>query len=79
MSFNIEFTPGLPPLGTGPCIFLMWDGMLCEGVLCQDGETLTLTHYNLAEPDSPQKITHLVGTGKVQAYASLTGHKRAET
>lgn len=79
MSFNIEFTPGLPPLGTGPCIFLMWDGMLCEGLLRQDGENLTLTHYNLSEPDSPEKITNRVGTGKVQAYARLTGHHRAET
>lgn len=40
---------------------------------------LTLTHYNLSEPDSPEKITNRVGTGKVQAYARLTGHHRAET
>lgn len=77
MSINIEFTPGLPPPSTRSCIFLMWDGMLCEGVLHREGEHLMITHYNLSEPGIPEKITVRADRGKVQAYAPLTGHVRA--
>ena len=76
---QVEITLGLPPLTTGPCIFLLWDGMLCEGVLHREGEQLMLTHYNLSTPDRPEKITHRADTGKVQGYAQLTGHHRAVT
>lgn len=77
MSITIELTPGLPRAGAGPCIFLLWDGMLCEGVLHRDGEHLMLTHYNLTSPGAPEKITMRADTGKVQAHVQLMGHKRA--
>ena len=76
---QIGITLGLPLPSTGPCIFLMWDGMLCEGVLNHDGEHLMVTHYNLTIPGRPQKITQRADTGKVQGYALLTGHHRALT
>ncbi|TXI24206.1 MAG: hypothetical protein E6Q67_03025 [Roseateles sp.] len=77
MNIKIEFTPGLPPQLTGPCIFLMWDGMLCEGTLHREGEHQMLTYYNLAAPEAPEKITVRADTGKVQGYAPITGHPRA--
>lgn len=77
MSINIESTPGLPPAGEGPCIFLLWDGSLCEGVLHREEGRLMLTHYNLSSPGAPEKITMRADTGKVAAYARLTGHQRA--
>lgn len=77
MSINIEFTPGLPAPGEGTCIFLLWDGMLCEGVLHRVEGRLMLTHYNLSSPGAPEQITIRADTGKVQAFARLMGHKRA--
>lgn len=72
---QISMTPGLPPTAAGPCIFLLWDGMLCEGTLHREGENLMLTHYNLTgAPDAPQKITMRADTGKVVAHTPLTGH-----
>ena len=76
MNIKIEFTPGLPPPLTGACIFLMWDGMLCEGTLHHEGGRLMLTHYNLAAPNAPEKIVVRADSGKVQGYTPITGHAR---
>lgn len=65
MSINIELTPGLPPHGEGPCIFLLWDGMLCEGGLHSDDQRLMLTHYSLSSSGEPEKITIRADTGKL--------------
>lgn len=77
MTIKIDFTPGLPPPLTGSCIFLLWDGTLCEGTLHREGEHLMLTHYNQVAPGAPERITLRADTGKVQGYAPITGHTRA--
>jgi hypothetical protein len=73
--FIIHFEPGLPPHGN-PCIFLMWDGSLCEGFLQHENGHRMLTTYNLVAK-SPEQIKLRAATGKVQAYAELTGHPRS--
>ena len=73
---QIEFTPGLPPPLTGPCIFLMWDGMLCEGVLLREGAHQMLIHYNLTTPGRPDRIAVRADTGKVQGYAPIADRGR---
>lgn len=77
MTIRIEFTPGLPPPLTGACIFLMWDGMLCEGeLIVKDGRRM-LVHYNLAAPDAPERIEQRAEGGKVQGYAHIADRGRA--
>lgn len=42
--FALTFTKGLPPVGDGPNLYLMWDGSICEGaLLVQDGQTVLRT------------------------------------
>lgn len=72
MSFNIEFNPGLPPPLTGPCLFLMWDGSVCEGGLhTSDGRQWLVTH-NYADPTQPQRIEIPADGGKVLGFAIST-------
>lgn len=77
MSLNIQFTPGLPPPLTGACIFLMWDGMLCEGVLVLKEGRHVLVHYNLAALGAPERIEQPADGGKVQGYALVADRGRA--
>lgn len=76
---NVQFTPGLPPQLSGACIFLLWDGSLCEGHLVRRGEAdqPVLITYNLADPERPERIELRAGPDKVQGYALLTGHGKA--
>jgi hypothetical protein len=72
MSYKIEFTRGLPPALTGPCIFLMWDGSACEGGLhTRDGRQWLVTH-NYADPTRPQRIEIPADGGKVLGFALAT-------
>lgn len=64
-----SFTPGLPD-EHGQYLFWLWDGMVVEGALHRDQELgLVVTHYNLAIPDQPERITHRADTGKVLGWA----------
>lgn len=74
ITVNIEMTAGIPGKN-GPYIFLMWDGMLVEGVLHQQSGERLITHYDLTIPFKPEAITHRAETGKIIAYAPITGHK----
>lgn len=69
MSYKIEFTAGLPPLHCGPCIFLMWDGSVCEGGLhTKDGRQWLVTH-SYADPTLPQRVEIPADGGKVLGFA----------
>lgn len=77
MQLNITFTPGLPPPLTGPCIFLLWDGTLCEGGLFHKGGRTWLVHYNFANPIAPERIEMPADGGKIQAYAPISDRVQA--
>jgi hypothetical protein len=76
MTILVEFQKGLPDHGD-PCIFLLWDGSLCEGFLSKEGERRMLTTYSLAGP-APERITMRADGGKIQGFAELRGHQKAE-
>ncbi|MFK4705627.1 hypothetical protein ABIC83_002466 [Roseateles asaccharophilus] len=73
MQVNIAITPGLPPPLTGACIFLLWDGTLCEGALFQKDGRRWLVHYNFAKTAEPERIEMPADGGKVQGYAPIAG------
>ena len=70
MSIRLNFTPGLPPVLSGACIFLLWDGSLCEGELIQRDGRHVLVHYNLAALGWPQRIEKVADRGAIQGYAA---------
>lgn len=74
--FQITLTPGLPPPLTGACIFLLWDGMLCEGELIKKDGRNVLVHYNLAAPGAPERIEHAADGGKVLGYTPIADRSR---
>jgi hypothetical protein len=77
LEFHITFNAGLPPHGN-PCIFLLWDGTLCEVHLQRDGDRLTLTTYNLAALCAPEKLCMAAGDDKIISYAELAGRGRVD-
>lgn len=78
---TINLTPGLPPPLAGACIFLMWDGTLCEGqIIRREDGRLVLVHYDLTAPHDPQRIEHSVDEGgkdKVQGYVRIADRGRS--
>ncbi len=74
-NMSITFTPGLPE-AHGQYLFWLWDGMVVEGALHRDEELgLVVTHYNLAIPQQPERITQRAATGKVRGWATISQHR----
>lgn len=79
MNVHLDFTPGLPSACDGPCVFLLWDGSICEGGLyLREGRRWLVTH-NYADPQRPERIEMPADTGRVLGFAVVTPNRDLAT
>ena len=71
LTLTFAFTPGLPPLGMGQCLFLLEDGSICAGVVVRDSKLFKEGALLAAGLEEGSYHTYEVPLRQVTAYAPL--------
>lgn len=70
-TLTFAFTPGLPPLGMGQCLFLLEDGSVCAGVVVRDSKLFKGGALLTAGIEEGSYHTYEVPLRQVIAYAAF--------